>query len=68
MASTSMPMANVRMGLFSSRRAMAHTSEESSPPESRKPMGASASRRFRTPAMSFSRSRAQAPSSSTMAN
>jgi hypothetical protein len=46
MASVSMPMAKVRIGLVSSFVAMAQTSEESSPPESRKPTGASASRRL----------------------
>ena len=55
MASVSIPMAKVRMGLPSFLAAMEHTSEESSPPESRKPTGASASSRFSTPAISFSR-------------
>ena len=55
MASVSMPMAKVRMGCFSSRAAMAHTRLESSPPERRKPRGASASSRLSTAAMSLSR-------------
>ena len=55
MASLHMPMANVRMGFLSSFAEMAHTRLLSRPPESRKPSGASASSRFSTPAMSFSR-------------
>ena len=55
MASPSMPMAKVRMGFCRFLAAMAHTRLESSPPESRKPRGASASSRFSTPATSFSR-------------
>ena len=56
MASMSMPMAKVRMGLSRIFWAMAHTSEESSPPESKNPTGASASRRFSTPSISNRRS------------
>ena len=55
MASVSIPMAKVRMGRPSLRAAMAQTREESSPPERRNPTGASASSRFSTPAISFSR-------------
>ena len=68
MASTSMPMAKVLMGLSSILWAMAHTSEESSPPESRKPTGASASSRFSTPSISRRRSFWQTWSSSRIVN
>ena len=54
MASARMPMAKVRMGALLFRAAMAHTREESSPPESRKPTLASATSRFSTPATSLS--------------
>ena len=55
MASPLMPMAKVRIGVLLRRAAMAHTKEESSPPDSRKPTLASATSRFSTPAISFSR-------------
>ena len=54
MASVSMPIAKVRIGFPSSRAAMAHTRLESSPPERRKPRGASASSRLSTAAISLS--------------
>ena len=54
MASSLIPMANVRMGLSEQRWATAHTSEESSPPLRRKPTFASATSRFLIPATSFS--------------
>ena len=54
-ASVSMPMAKVRIGWFSSRAEIAQTKLLSSPPESRKPSGASASSRLSTPRISFSR-------------
>ena len=59
MASTSMPMAKVRTCLPKILAEMAQTRLESSPPESRKPRGASASRRLSTPRISFSRIPAQ---------
>ena len=55
-ASTSIPMAKVRIGWSSIRCAMAQTREESRPPESRNPSGASASSRFSTPSISRRRS------------
>ena len=55
MASSLMPMANVRIGWSEHRCATAHTSEESRPPLRRKPTLASDTSRFRMPAMSFSR-------------
>ena len=50
-----MPIAKVRIGFLLCLAAMAQTREESSPPESRKPSGASASSRFSTAEISFSR-------------
>ena len=50
-----MPMAKVRMGLPRCLAAMAQTRLESSPPESRNPIGASASSRLTTAAVNFSR-------------
>ena len=55
MGSKSMPMAKVRIFFPRSLAEMAHTRLESRPPERRKPRGASASSRFSTAAMSFSR-------------
>ena len=64
MASTSMLMAKVRTFLPSKSRAeMAHTSELSSPPLSRKPNGVSESSRFSTPAIRRVRMPAQISSS-----
>ena len=54
MASYFMPTANVRIGALSFFCAMAHTRDESSPPERRKPSFASDTRRFSTPATSLS--------------
>ena len=53
-ASVLIPIAKVRMGLPRIRADTAHTRLLSSPPESRKPIGASASSRFSMPATSFS--------------
>ena len=54
MASLRMPMAKVRMGVLLFRAAMAQTSEESRPPESKNPILASDTSRFSTPATSLS--------------
>jgi len=48
-----MPMAKVFIGFFRSRADTAQTSDESSPPLSRNPTGASASSRFSIPAISL---------------
>ena len=54
MASMSMPMAKVLIFSPLSLAAMEHTSEESRPPESRKPTLASATSLFLTPSVSLS--------------
>ena len=53
-ASVFIPMANVSIGFLRIFAETAQTSEESSPPERRKPSGASASRRFSMPRTSLS--------------
>ena len=66
MASVSMPMAKVRIFFPSTTEEMAHTREESSPPESRKPRGASASSRLSTAAISLLRMLRQTVSRSSV--
>ena len=51
-ASVDIPIANVSIGFLSIFAAIAQTSDESKPPDSKKPNGASASNLFSTPLIS----------------